>query len=191
MNLFFVHIPKNAGNSIRPICKKEHIKIISHNIRRRNKRLLASYRVKKELHAFCISRNPYDRLVSAYHYLLKGGRNKHDSRDCELFIKPYNGFKDFVENGLKEASEKQLHLLPQVFWVLNDLGNPEVETVLRQENLQNDFDDFCDYINLKHRILEITNKTDHQRWEKYYDAETREIAYEIYHEDFTFFNYEK
>ena len=191
MNLYFVHIPKNAGNSIRPICKKENIKIISHNIRRRNKRLLAAHRAKKDLHAFCISRNPYDRLVSAYHYLLNGGRNKHDLRDSELFVNPYNDFKDFVINGLQKASEKQLHFLPQVFWILNKQGDPEVETILRQENLQNDFNDFCNRLNIDQRKLGVTNKSDHHAWEKYYDKETKEIAAEIYGEDFDFFNYKK
>ena len=191
MNLFFVHIPKNAGNSIRPICKKEHIKIISHNIRRRNKRLLAAHRKKKDLHAFCISRNPYDRLVSAYHYLRAGGRNKHDLRDSELFVNPYNGFKDFVLNGLAKAADKQLHFRPQTFWIMNEYGEPEIETVLRQEKLQDDFNDFCSKVNIEKRKLEVTNKSNHQSWEKYYDAETKKIASEIYNDDFEYFKYDK
>ena len=191
MNLIFVHIPKNAGNSIRPICRKENIKVISHNIRRRNKRLLAAHRSKKKVHAFCISRNPYDRIVSAYHYLNNGGRNKHDLKEGKMYVQKYENFKDFVVNGLDEAAENQLHFLPQVFWVLNKDGKPEVETVLRQENLQEDFDIFCNEIDLEPKKLEITNKSNHDHWEKYYDDETKQIVAEIYHDDFEFFSYEK
>ena len=190
-NLYFVHIPKNAGNSIRPICRKENIKVITHNIRRQNKRLLANYRGKKSIHAFCVSRNPYDRVVSAYHYLLKNEKHKHDIADRNKFIDRYSDFNDFVKNGLQEASEKQLHFLPQVFWIKNHEGIPEIETILKMENLQNDFDDFCRNMNLKPRRLEFTNASRRKSWEDYYSDETKKIVSEIYKEDFDFFEYEK
>jgi hypothetical protein len=190
-NLYFVHIPKNAGNSIRPICRKENIKVITHNIRRRNKRLLAGYRGKKGIHAFCVSRNPYDRVVSAYYYLLNNKKHKRDIADRKKFIDPFADFSDFVKNGLREAAEKQLHFLPQVFWIKNPEGIPEIETVLRMEHLQNDFNRFCDKMNIAPRQLELTNASARKSWEKYYTTETKNIVSEIYKEDFDFFNYKK
>lgn len=190
-NLYFVHIPKNAGNSIRPICRKENIKIITHNIRRRNKRLLAAHRGKKKIHAFCVSRNPYDRVVSAYYYLLNKTAHKHDIADREEFIEPYTGFFDFVKNGLFEAAEEQLHFLPQVFWIRNKEGNPEIETILRMENLQHDFDKFCMKMNLRNYKLDITNTSRRKSWQNYFNEESRRIVQDIYHEDFEYFDYEK
>lgn len=190
-NLYFVHIPKNAGNSIRPICRKENIKIITHNIRRRNKRLLAAYRKNKYIHAFCISRNPYDRIVSAYFYLLNNKKHKYDIADREKFIDPYSDFNDFVKNGLRIAAKNQLHFLPQVFWIRNQEGVPEIETVLRMDNLQNDFNRFCQKMNMNLYQLEITNVSDRKKWVDYYSEETKEIVAEIYHEDFDFFDYRK
>lgn len=190
-NLYFVHIPKNAGNSIRPICRKENIKVITHNIRRRNKRLLADYRDKKSIHAFCVSRNPYDRVVSAYHYLLNNKKHKHDIADRKNFIDPYSDFNDFVKNGLQAAARKQLHFLPQVFWIKNREGIPEIETVLKMENLQNDFNLFCRDMHLKPRRLEFTNVSQRKSWEDYYSDETKNIVSEIYKDDFDFFEYEK
>ena len=188
--IFFVHIPKNAGNSIRPLCRKEGIKVITHNIRRRNKRLLAAHRGKQKIHAFCISRNPYDRLVSDY-YLKEKTTHKKDLADREKFIAQYKDFDDFVKNGLEKASNEQLHFLPQVFWVLNEKGNPQVETVLRMENLQDDFNEFCRMMNLGNYDLQTTNKSKHKHWQEYYTNETKKIVQEIYKEDFNFFNYEK
>ncbi|MBN1987268.1 MAG: sulfotransferase family 2 domain-containing protein [Prolixibacteraceae bacterium] len=189
--IFFVHIPKNAGNSIRPLCRKEGIKVITHNIRRRNKRLLAAHRGKQKIHAFCISRNPYDRLVSAYYYLKEKTTHKHDLLDREKFISKYNDFDDFVRNGLEKASKEQLHFLPQVFWVLNSAGKPEIETVLRMENLQKDFDEFCKIMNLRNYKLEVTNASKRRSWEEYYNEETKKIVQDIYHDDFDFFDYPK
>ncbi|QGY47263.1 hypothetical protein GM418_27440 [Maribellus comscasis] len=189
--IFFVHIPKNAGNSIRPLCRKEGIKVITHNIRRRNKRLLAAHRGKQKIHAFCISRNPYDRLVSSYYYLMEKTTHKDDLADREKFVARYNDFDDFVKNGLEKASEKQLHFLPQVFWIYNKNGDPEVETVLRMENLQKDFDEFCKMMNLRNYKLKITNASKHKSWEEYFTPETKKIVQDIYSDDFDFFDYKK
>ncbi len=188
---YFVHIPKNAGNTIRPFCKKNGIKVITHNIRRRNKRLLTDYRAKKKLHAFCISRNPYDRVVSAYHYLRYKSRHKKDLTDNERFLLPFSGFLDFVKNGLHEAAENQLHFFPQVFWIYNQHGEPEVETTLRMENLEKDFNAFCEKMEMNPIRLRKTNTSTRQSWKKYYDEETKRIVADIYHLDFEFFNYNK
>lgn len=189
--IYFVHIPKNAGNSVRSLCEKENIKVISHNIRKRNKRLLSFYRKKNKLHAFCISRNPYDRLVSAFHYLSEGGMNKEDYADSETYLTPFFGFDDFVKYGLKKASREQIHFLPQVFWIQNHEGGPEVESVLRLENLQNDVDSFCNKMGFSKWDLNITNRSNRSNWERYYNSETRKIVSEIYNKDFQYFNYPK
>ncbi len=188
--LLFVHIPKNAGNSVRRVCKKKNIRIITHNIRRRNKRLLAYYRDKNQrVHAFCVCRNPYDRVVSAYFYLLNQARHRKDMADRQRFIDPYEGFTDFVLNGLREAAKEQLHFLPQVFWIRNSEGTPQIESVLRMENLQKDFDAFCQKMNLKPVPLDITNTSARQPWSEYHTPETKKVVEAIYREDFDFFGY--
>jgi hypothetical protein len=153
--------------------------------------LLAAHRGKQKIHAFCISRNPYDRLVSAYYYLKEKTSHKHDLLDREKFVSKYNDFDDFVRNGLEKASKEQLHFLPQVFWVLNSGGTPEIETVLRMENLQKDFDEFCKMMNLRNYKLEVTNASKRRSWEEYYNEETKKIVQDIYHDDFDFFDYQK
>ena len=189
--VYFVHIPKNAGNSIRPLARKLGVKVITHNIRRKHKRLLVDYREKKSVHAFCISRNPYDRLVSAYYYLNNKTQHKEDLEDKEKFVSDFPDFEAFVKNGLPKAAKEQLHFLPQVFWIRNTDGNPEVESVLRVEHLQTDFDRFCEKMNLPKSMLQVTNASKRKSWQDYYSEETKAIVQQVYREDFEFFNYEK
>jgi len=192
--IYFVHIPKNAGNSIRQACMAQNIKVVSHNIRKRNKRLLAAHRRNNDLHAFCISRNPYDRIVSAYNYLLNDGKNKtkEDNIERDIFLKPYADFTDFIKNGLAHAAKNQLHFLPQVFWIKNHNGEPEVETVLKMENLQDELNAFCHQMGLPPQKLAITNTSPRNNsWEEYYTPETQKIVADVYHDDFDFFDYEK
>ncbi len=190
MKIYFVHIPKNAGNSIRLHCKNMKIKVISHNLRKKRKRLLGSFRRKKPIHAFCVSRNPYERIVSAYFYMLKS-ESKDDQKERDIYVTQYKDFRDFVRYGLKKASDNQIHFRPQVFWILNNQGIPEIETVLRIETLQSDFDAFCKNMGLQPARLEIVNQSEHKDWEIYYDEELKDIVSGIYHADFEFFNYEK
>lgn len=117
--------------------------------------------------------------------------HKKDLAEREIYVAPFNGFKDFVKNGLEEAAKNQLHFLPQVFWIRNKEGKPEIESILRMEKLQNDFDNFCRKMDLKPRLLEVTNPSGHQHWETFYDTGTKDIVYNIYREDFEFFNYAK
>lgn len=188
--ILFVHIPKNAGNSIRPLSRKEGIKVITHNIRRKNKRLLASYRGKRNIHAFCISRNPYDRVVSAYTYLNSKTEHKEDLADREKYISPYSDFQDFIRNGLEKAAAEQMHFLPQVFWIKNKDNKPEIDSILRMENLQEDFNAFCKKMNLRQYDLKTTNVSKHRSWNEYYTKETKNMIRRIYHEDFQFFDYQ-
>ena len=71
--IIFIHIPKNAGISIeealfdKKIGHKSILQFESHNLKKYH-----------EYFKFTVVRNPYDRLVSAFHFLKKGGRNPVD-----------------------------------------------------------------------------------------------------------------
>ena len=47
---------------------------------------------------FTFVRNPYDRLVSAFHYLKQGGMNEKDKAFKEQELSSFENFGDFVRN---------------------------------------------------------------------------------------------
>ena len=74
--MHFIHIPKNAGTSIKKLCKKLNITYHNH-----------SYDVKKlkNEETFVIIRNPIDRFASAVAYSIKEGI-KHKNTNIEELV---------------------------------------------------------------------------------------------------------
>src|SRR3989304_5485024 len=106
----FIHIPKAAGSSIYQIIGENNtIKYCAH-IR------------ATDIHTFAITRNPYDRIISAYFYLIQGGgKNELDLRYCEM-LKKYSSFKDFLLHIEADNLLEILHLRPQSYFLCNDEG---------------------------------------------------------------------
>jgi hypothetical protein len=124
---------------------------------------------------FAFVRNPWDWLVSGYHYILQNPSHyQHD------LVKSFSGFPEFVESQLFDRTQKYL---------LTDAeGHLIVDFVGRYENLQADFQQACQIIGIT-AVLPHTNPSSHRPYRDYYDIETRQRVAEIYGEDIEFFGY--
>jgi len=81
----FIHVPKAAGDSFNELIEG-----------RRGQIAYAGHIRVTDIKTVAIVRNPYDRLVSAYFYLIKGGgQNQMDLSFCEI-LKKYVDFRDFA-----------------------------------------------------------------------------------------------
>jgi hypothetical protein len=120
---------------------------------------------------FSFSRNPWDRLVSAWKYSFVSGR-----------IKRYGkvDFNEFVKSRLDA-------------WLCVDMNTVDFcegcDFIGRFENLQQDFDIVCDKIGIARKQLPHINKTKHKHYTEYYDDETREIVAQKYAKDIEYFGY--
>jgi len=197
----FVHIPKNAGTSIKTIFDKNHVKREGemptvhehktiHEIKTKNPEEYNFYK------KFAIVRNPYDRMVSWYTYLngyitsndlLNTYQWNNDSKSYEIVETAelnINGFKEFVKDPVKNGWGRihQKHLFrEQCYWV------DETVTILRYENLEKELNKFFEEkINLP-----IINKSVRNSTLVYYDKKLLDIVYNRYKADFEKFNYEK
>lgn len=189
----FVEIPKNASCSI--TWETGRIYSMGHLLARYYP---ISYRNKLK----CIVRNPYDRLVSAFLFIMSGGFGQKEYK--ELSIK-YNKYNDMVLNFQ--------------YWVLNELMeewtivhettytdyNGEYEMCISQYEFLSDgngkllvdMDNIGKYENLSvdcERLFGITlnlklNSRNKGRWQSFYNDKTKDRVYELYKKDFETFEY--
>jgi chondroitin 4-sulfotransferase 11 len=133
---------------------------------------------------FTFVRNPWDRVVSFYHYQLK--------RKWDFY--PFNetiSFKEFVKNWLIQMPKQTtLNTHPCYDWISDKDDNLLVDFIGRFENLQEDFNTVCDKIGIPHQELPHQNKSKHKHYTEYYDKETKQIVAEKYAKDIEYFGYE-
>ena len=86
---------------------------------------------------------------------------------------------------------KNLRSIPQWRYVMLN-GKQKVDTVMKLENLNQDFQDFADHHKLPFKNLKHSNPRNSKRWtEKDLDQEVLDLIYKVYDVDFQLFGYEK
>jgi chondroitin 4-sulfotransferase 11 len=195
----FVHIPKNAGTSIRRYFG--NFSTYHETIYDFKDVFPDEYNSYKK---FAIVRNPYDRMVSWFFYLQKQAKewvrfidpenemNLARSLDKEVFneiftdsfikwvIDPFK-YSD-TKRQLPEDSNYDLRLTKmQHEWV------DDTVTILKYENLNEEINEFFG----EEIDLPIINKSTHTSYLSYYNKHALDIVYERYKEDFEKFNYER
>lgn len=123
---------------------------------------------------FGVIRNPYDKFVSAYFYLLKCNKLPHHL-DLTDFV--LNHFGDFYDGHFQKQK-------PQLYY--NDILM--VDKLIRFENLSNDWEDVKK--NIGCGDLKKHNMTNHKSYKELFNADTRPIINTYYKEDLEIFDYE-
>ena len=139
-------------------------------------------RIFEKTFKFAVVRNPWSRLVSAYHY----GSLTH-ARSFDHFVENINEYvwcEDF------KKILKAVHALNCLDWISDDRGNVLVDFVAKIENLQGDFNIICDRMGIPRQQLPHTNKSDHKHYSEYYNDKTKQIVAERYAKDIEYFGYE-
>lgn len=174
----FVHIPKTGGQSVVAACGT--------GILNDGHRPLSYYQSKfgREIAFFCFARNPFDRLTSAYFYLLRGGCTRTDRQDRARYVGDRT-FEEFVHS-MPNFYLKQQHLRPQVRYVH---GCANTTCIGRFETLESDFTRFCGCYDINRRPLTKINATAHPPYRELYTKKMAEVVTELYAEDFEYFGY--
>jgi hypothetical protein len=180
MKYNFLAIPKNGSISMIEFCKDNNIPIINHQ---RNQNIYTRNRSKID-NAFCIIRNPIDRVISAYAFLRQGGVNDNDKYDFEKYIAKYSDINHFIKHNLKFCEKNLLHFKSQHTWVKNGKGFINFENVrfLRFDHLEDDLAKFSIENDLD--FFKISHKNSSNRSDIQLNDDSVEIIKNIYREDF-------
>ena len=200
--LIFIRIPKNASTSL-----YEHTS--DFNLIKKNKNLLEKKlknttlfpnffcvtHAKPDLIAsilgehifknfsFCVVRNPWDRIISAYEFMIQKKIYKYYSKKKPLsFLEFCLFFKEQFEN-------QNLHLLSQQYeWIE---GSFPPTHILKFENLKEEFKKMLIRYKLNYLspFLPHHNKSNYSFSKNYYNSETKAIVEKIYSKDIQKFGY--
>ncbi len=139
---------------------------------------------------FTIVRNPWDRLVSAYFFLKKGGFNQRDKAWFDKELGHYDDFEEFVKKWLsRENIWRFEHFRPQSHYIFDKYNKISMDFVGFFENLNEDFNYIAEKVGVSQRLPRY-NVGKHQNYQDYYTKETMEIVSHVYEKDIKLFGYD-
>lgn len=202
--LLFIHIDKAAGTSIQCVLQPLAPPRLNRRLRRRLvwlgplNRVLGTHRLlefPEHVHAqtvknclppavfmalfkFAFVRNPWDRLVSRYSYLL---RNTAHPRHAFAA-----GLKDFDAYLRWEIARGKMHQYP---YLCGARGEWVVDFVGYYERLHEDFSRVCARLKVSAELPRANTST-HQDYRTYYTPATRDLVAKHFARDLELFGYE-
>lgn len=175
----FIHINKTAGSSIEKALGMRFL----HMTAQEKLAELGPDRWRSRF-SFTIVRNPWDKVVSHFHYRVKS--NKTGLADGHIL------FHDWVRLAYREQDphyhQPAKMFLPQWNWVSDESGRCLVDFIGRFESLENDFAEICRRIG-RRALLPHLKKSNRGRYQDYYDETTRGIVADWFCEDIDRFDY--
>lgn len=200
----FIHIPKTAGKSVRsalaPYCGNPEDVLINRllstvgiNVNwfigpvswRRGRthttaaqaKVMLPETVFNEYFKFAYVRNPWDLMVSYYHYIKSTDTAKRSAR-----VNKMSGFDDYLLYEIKRNKFSQSKYL-----IAKD-GTLLVDYVGRFEDLYKDYEFICSKVGIVSDIPH-RNKTVHADFRSYYTDETAQLVADHWAEDISRFGY--
>lgn len=187
---FFIHIPKNAGTSIATLLGLQrpadyHAPAIAFRS--------ADRRLYDQSFSFAVVRNPWDRLVSAYHFVSRDSVFADDRRWREAHLAHAKDFRAFVR-ALNRPLFRGRVLANQLFtpqWhFLTDLsGRLIVNHIVRHEALDDGIRVATERLGLGRQITPHVNASEHSPYRDEYDDEGRALVASIYRRDIELFGF--
>lgn len=185
----FIHIPKCAGISVGKSLfgvMAGHSKVWHYEFY--DEQLFHKY------FKFTFVRNPWDRLVSAFHFLKKGGRNSLDRKWAKDHLQEIASFNEFVQRigddtVFQSEVLNQQHFRPQVHYLKDAEGAISLDFIGKFESLEEDFMKIAEELDVQTTLKEI-NKGAHKHYSEYYNGDSQDIVSLIYREDIEFLNYD-
>ena len=179
-NFIFIHINKTAGSSIETALE------LSLNHQTATEKIAQIGRPTWDRKfSFSVVRNPWDKVVSHYHYRLQ-------TNQTQLGEHPI-AFREWVKLAYGDRDphyfDNPKMFMPQHDWLVDDAGNIAVDYICRFETLQEDFAHVCKAIKRKAE-LPHTKRSQRSHYSHYYDDESRQVVTHCFQKDIDRFGYQ-
>jgi len=186
-NSIFIHIPKCAGISVATALfgrqqVPAHLKLVNYKVLLPQEKFNNSFK-------FTFVRNPWDRVVSAYEYFLRGGRVAHDKQWADDILHHYSNFEEFVVEWVREENiwEKEHFALQSSFININ--GKPLVDFIGRYEEIDSDYEKLRGILKFGLPLPVINKTVNRKPYQSYYSDKTAAIVERVYADDILLLNY--
>lgn len=183
----FIHIPKTAGTSIitaliqKPAPGRLHLPWYIYE--KANPYKFTHY------FKFAFVRNPWDRIYSAYNYLIRGGNMKNDLEKLKQ-IQKYRDFDEFVIKGLGQGRYRNIPLfLPQAEFVIGFDQQPAVDFIGKVENIDEDFKLIARKLGIKSNLPRVNTNNSLTSSSPYQSEAAINVIYDLYRQDIECFGY--
>lgn len=188
-NVLFVHVPKCAGTSIFKQVP------IAHGHRSAQFFKWHDPELFEKAFTFGFVRNPYDRLVSAFHYLRSEKTSVRDGEFGKRTVGHYADFPDFLEAIKSKSTRAQIagwmHFIPQTYYLCDRHNNVLVDFVGRTEAFGEGITTVNEKTGLSLQNINQGRKVKRAPYKDLYTPETAKIAEEMFAIDFEVFGFEK
>lgn len=180
----FIHIPKTAGTSVtRALFGSESRHVPWNQYYETNCRKFSRY------FKFTFVRNPWDRLLSAYTFLKRGGMDPADAAWAKLHLSEFTTFEQFVHEWVNEENIRSwVHFVPQHHWVCDMSFRCTMDFVGRMENIDRDFRFISDKLGVSAELA-CTNRTRSDHYSRHYTGDMRDRVAQVYSDDIRLFDY--
>jgi hypothetical protein len=176
----FIRIPKTGGNSMQ--------RAINENWGHYTAAFCKSVIPQKDWNnafKFTIVRNPYDWLVSWYHYNIRKTPYKNMTfNEWVLADYPHHLHADY------ERKVQPANPVSQLDWIVDENGKILVDYVGKLENLEVEIEEICKRIGVKYRKIQQLNKSNREDYTGYYNSLIREKVEKDYSRELQAFNYQ-
>ncbi len=133
---------------------------------------------------FAFVRNPWDRLVSAFHNFTQ----QEEHFEWSDPLRRYPDFRSFCLDFPTSRWPEWIHFRPQLYFLSVD-GRLAMDFVGRFERLEADFETVRRTVGLDPKRLAYVRPSRHEPYLDYYDETTRAIVGEVYAADIEAFGY--
>jgi len=201
---FFICIPKTGSTSVQSALKRFGFKENGQYKKHFTNKEYKEFKRTRNYFSFTFVRNPFDRLVSEYHFTGRPWYSKIYKIKYDLTFhnyvkyvvgegKPFSRHRfESKSNTVPPGRQWAAHMISagDKDWSMFQFIADGVDFIGRFENFQEDFNTVCNKIGIPQQKLAHVNATKHKHYTEYYNDETRQIVAEKYAKDIEYFGYE-